>query len=422
MTKILIKSIKILDKESSHHGKVKDVLIENGQIKEIGKIDAKANEVIDGKGKILSPGWVDMRAWLADPGYEHKEDLTSGREAAMAGGFTHVAVLPNTKPVTQSKNDVAYVRAGNQKALTQLHPIAAVTLDVKGEDLTEMIDLHEAGAIAFSDGLKPIWHSDILLKTLQYLQKFDGLLIDKPEDIHLNMFGVMNEGINSTILGMKGMPNLAEDIIVQRNLDILAYAGGRLHMTNVSTPHALSLIKNAKKKGLNVTCDIASYQTSFDDSALHDFDAAYKVNPPFRTAADNKAIIKGLQDGTIDAIVSSHIPHDEECKKLEYDLADFGINGLQTVATDIAKLSEKVEMELLIEKVTSAPRSLLKLDAATIEEGKSADLTVFDPNAEWTLNSKSNKSKSVNSPYWNQKLKGKAIAVFNNGQYQINNV
>ncbi len=421
MTKILIKSIKILDKESSHHGKVKDVLIENGKIKEIGKIDTKASEVIDGKGKILSPGWVDMRAWLADPGFEHKEDLESGRDAAMAGGFTHVAVLPNTKPVTQSKNDVAYIKRGNQYALTQLHAIAAVTLDSKGEDLTEMIDLHTAGAIAFSDGLKPIWHSDILLKTLQYLQKFDGLLIDRPEDIHLNMFGVMNEGLNSTMLGMKGMPNLAEDIIVQRNLDILAYAGGRLHMSNISTPHALNLIKSAKKKGLNVTCDIASYQTSFDDGALHDFDSAYKVNPPFRTATDNKAIIRGLQDGTIDVIVSSHIPHDEESKKLEYDLADFGVTGLQTVANDLVKLSEKVQMEVLIEKVTSAPRKLLKLDLATIEEGKLADLTVFDPSSDWTLNSKSNKSKSVNSPYWNQKLKGKALAVFNNGQYQINN-
>jgi dihydroorotase len=419
MTKILIKSAKILNQGSSHHGKVRDVLIDKDKIVKIGKIDDKADRVIEAKGKILSLGWFDMRAWFADPGFEHKEDIASGREAAMDGGFTGVALLPNNKPVTQSKNDISYLRSGNSTSLTQIYPIAAITQDTKGEELTEMIDLHTAGAVAFSDGLKPIWHSDILLKTLQYLQKFDGLLIDRPEDIHLNMFGVMNEGISSTMLGMKGMPTLAEELIVQRNLDILAYAGGRLHMSCVSSEKSLSLIRAARKKGLKITCDIAAYQTAFDDSALKDFDTAYKVNPPFRTVAENKALIKGLQDGSIDVIVSGHIPHDEESKKLEFDLADFGIISLQTVAANITSLSEKVEMELLIEKLTTNPKMLLKLQINHIEEGENANLTLFDPNHEWVLDNKTNKSKSVNSPYWKMPLKGKAVAVFNNGLHNI---
>ncbi|QSE95905.1 dihydroorotase [Fulvivirga lutea] len=422
MAKVLIKSVTISNKGSAHHGKVVDVLVSGGEIKKIGKVTEEVKTTINGKGMILSSGWVDMRAWLADPGLEHKEDLESSRLAAADGGFTHVTALPNNQPVTQTKNDVAYIKGGNAGSLVQLHPIAAVTLGAKGEDLTEMIDLHTAGAIAFSDGLKPIWHSDILLKSLQYLQKFDGLLIDRPEDIHLNMFGVMNEGVESTMLGMKGMPNLSEDLIIQRNLSILAYSGGRLHLTCLSTEKSVALIKEARKKGLNVTCDIASYQPLLDDSALEGFDTSFKVNPPLRIQADNKALIKGLQDGTIDVIVSNHIPHDEECKKLEFDLADFGITSLQTVASNLSALSEKVDMHLLIEKVTTNPRNLLGLDAATIEEGAEADLTLFDPNAKWKLNSSSNKSKSVNSPYFNQELKGKAIAVFNNGQASVSSI
>ncbi|MEQ8925338.1 MAG: dihydroorotase [Fulvivirga sp.] len=419
MTKVLIKSVTISNKASSHHGKLVDVLISAGEIKQIGKIKEEVKNTIDGKGMILSNGWVDMRAWLADPGLEHKEDLESGRNAAADGGFTHVAVLPNNQPVTQSKNDVGYINSKNPVSLVQLHPIAAVTIGTKGEDLTEMIDLHTAGAVAFSDGLKPIWHSDILLKSLLYLQKFDGLLIDRAEDLHLNMFGVMNEGIESTMLGMKGMPNLSEDLIIQRNLSILAYSGGRLHLSCLSTEKSVALIRAARKKGLTITCDVASYQPLLADSALVDFDTSYKVNPPLRTQKDNKALIKGLQDGTIDVIVSNHTPHDEECKKLEFDLADFGITSLQTVAANIAALSQKVELHVLIEKVTTNPRKLLGLDDSPIEEGVQADLTLFDPSAKWKLNAASNKSKSVNSPYFNQDLTGKAVAVFNNGQSYI---
>ena len=282
-----------------------------------------------------------------------------------------------------------------------------------------MIDLHHAGAVAFSDGIHPIWHTDILLKSLQYLQKFNGLLINLPEDTRLNLFGTMNEGVNSTMLGMKGMPKLSEALIVQRDLELSQYAGGRLHFTNISSERSVAMIKAAKKRGLEVSCDIAAFQTAFDDSALSGFDTNFKVNPPFREKKDNKALIKGLQEGTIDVIVSSHIPQDEESKKLEFDLADFGIISLQTVAHNLSVLSDSVDMELLIKAVSHNPRKLLHLPVPAIKEGEHANLTLFDPAHEWVLDSKSNKSRSKNSPFWSKTIKGKAVAVFNQGKQYI---
>jgi len=414
--KTLILSATIIDHQSPYHGKVMNVLISNGKIAEIGKVKQKADRTINAKGMYLSIGWFDMRAKFGDPGLEHKEDIHTGLEAAKHGGFTGVAVLPNTQPVIQSKNDVQYLLSRSQPHLTDLYPIAAITKDTKGEDFTEMIDLHEAGAIAFSDGELPIWQADILLKSLQYLQKFNGLVINKPENQRLNLFGTMNEGVNSTMLGMKGMPTLSEDITVQRDLSLLEYAGGRLHMSNVSSAKSIDMIRKAKKAGLQVTCDVASFQALFDDSALDTFDTNYKVNPPFRTKKDNQAIIKGLKDGTIDVIVSSHTPHDQESKKLEFDLADFGITSLQTVASNITKLSEQLEIEKLIHNITFMPRHILKVDIPEIATGEVANLTLFDPTHEWTYAQSTNLSKAVNSPYFGTALKGKAVAVFNNGQ------
>lgn len=417
---VLIKSVQVIDQKSTYHKKKVDVLISNGKIKSIGKISNDKAKTIDAKGMILSVGWFDLRANFCDPGLEHKEDLYSGMEAAAAGGFTGVALLPNTKPAIQSKNDIKYIISRTADNIVDVYPMGAVTVDVKGEDFTEMIDLHEAGAVAFTDGEQPIWQSDILLKSLQYLEKFNGLLIDKPEDKRLNMFGQMNEGVNSTLLGMKGMPKLAEEVVIDRDLALLEYAGGRLHLSQISTAQSIAKIKLAKKKGLNLTCDVAVFQPLLDDSLLSSFDTNYKVNPPLREKEDNNAIVKGIKEGTIDVLVSSHTPHDEESKKLEFDLADFGIIGLQTVAHNIAQLSEKVDMELLIEKITDAPRSLLGLEQPKIEEGEVANLTLFAPSLEWTFDSKSNKSKSEFSPYYGKSIKGKAVAVFNKAQVVIN--
>lgn len=416
---LLITGATILDKNSKHHLKKRNVLVERGIVKYVGTDKPNSRQTINASGGFVSPGWVDMQALMGDPGLEHKEDLTTGSEAAAAGGFTDVMVLPNTEPVLQSKNDMKYILRHNATSLVQLHPSAAITRDAKGEELTEMIDLNEAGAIAFTDGINPVWNSDILLKSLQYTQKFSGLVINRPQDKWLSMFGTMHEGVNSTLLGMKGIPSIAEEITIKRDLELLAYGGGRLHFSNVSTKKAVKLIRKAKKDGLQVTCDVAAHQLLFDDSYLLDFDTNYKVNPPFRSKSDITALKKGLLDGTIDCIVSSHNPQDEECKKLEFDLADFGLLGLQTVLPMLAKVADELSWELLVDKLTSHPRDILGLDNKGIQEGAEACLTVFDPQASWTYDKSSNYSKSDNSPLFGQEVTGKVLAVVNNKQTKV---
>lgn len=408
--KVLIKGAKIIDKNSPHHGKKLNVLIERGKIRINPGKDVAFDTEIDARGMYLTPGWCDMRCWLADPGYEHKEDLNSGLDTAAAGGFTAIALLPNNNPVTQSKNDVNYLKRTSHP-IVSVYPYAAVTLETSGEELTEMIDLHEAGAVGFTDGLQPIWHSDILMKCLQYLQKFNGLLLNKAEDKFLTQFGVMHEGKQSTMLGMKGIPDLAEELMVIRDLELLKYTGGRLHFSTISTAKSLALIRSARKEGMEVTCDMASYQTAFVDDDLVTFDTNLKVQPPFRGNADRRALLRGLKDGSIDVIVSNHIPQDVESKKLEFDLAEFGVNSLQTVAADISSLSKHVEMDVLLDKISVRPREILDIHVPVIREGESADLTLFDPNAEWNLDKKTNLSKSENSPYWGKKMKGRVRMV-----------
>ena len=417
--KILIQGAEIIDNASPFHQKEKNVLVSNGRIVDIGDKKFTADKVIKAGGMKLSTGWFDLGTFMGDPGLEQKEDLESVARAAAAGGFTGMAVLPNTSPCVQTKNEISYIVKHNDSRLVQIYPMAAVTLNNKGEELTEMIDLHEAGAVAFTDGLKTIWHTDIFLKSLQYLQKFDGLLIDHPEDIWLNMFGQMHEGVNSTRLGLKGMPRIAEDIAVGRNLELLGYAGGRLHFSRISSGKSVEMIRAAKKK-LNITCDITAYQTLLDDSVLSGFDTNFKVSPPLREKQDNDTLIKALKDGTIDVICSGHTPHEVESKDQEFDLADFGMINLQTFAANLAKLSSAVGWDLLLQKITTNPRRLLGLEEPKIEVNAKANLTLFDPSAKWTFSESENLSKARNSPWLNTELTGMPVAVFNNNRVLIN--
>jgi dihydroorotase len=413
--KILIQSAEILDTGSPFHQKVKNVLLNNGKIVEVGDKNYTADRVIKADGMKLSIGWFDLGTYVGDPGLEHKEDLDSVARAAVAGGFTEVAVLPNTVPSVQTKNEVSYLLQGNENRLLKIHVLASVTRSNKGEELTEMIDLREAGAAGFTDGLKSLWHTDIFLKSLQYLQKFDGVLIDHPEDNWLSMFGQMHEGVNSTRLGLKGIPRVAEEIAVNKNLELLQYAGGRLHLSRISTAKSIDLIKAARKK-LKLTCDITSYQALLDDSLLSGFDTNLKVSPPLREKADQEALIRALRDGTIDVICSGHLPQDEESKNLEFDLADFGLINLQTLGSHLVMLSKSVDWETLIEKVTVGPRQVLQLEIPKIQEEEKANLTLFDPNRLWKLDDKTNYSRSKNSPWYGKEIRGKAVAVFNNNR------
>ncbi len=418
---ILITSVKLVDKNSSHHLKVRNVLISKGKIEYIGLDKPQATKELRGKGCLLSPGLCDLQATYSDPGEEQKEDLNTGSQSALAGGFTDVALLPNTQPPIQKKNDIKYLNKGNSASLVQLHPIGAISIDLKGEALTDMLDLAEAGAIAFSDGLQPMWNSDLLLKSLQYIKKIDGLVIDKPEDQWLGLFGTMHEGQNSALLGMKGIPSLAEELAVARDIEILAYTNGRLHLSNISTEGSVILIKKAKQKGLNITCDVAAHQLIYTDAAVLSFDANYKVSPPFRSQSDIKALLKGLKEGIIDAIVSSHQPHDQECKQLEFNKADFGIISQQTTLAMLAEVAETLGWDLILDKLTTQPRKIIKLKAASLEEGALANLMLFNPKEKWEYNATNNTSKSLNSPLLNQTLTGKVKAVFNNSKSKFFN-
>ncbi len=416
---ILIKSVLILDRSSEFHNKRRNVLIRNGIIQDITTRNIAASKIIDAKDLILSIGWLDMRAHFCDPGTEAKEDLESGRRAAAHGGFTDVVLQPNTTPVVSTKNEVSYLKSGNANSLTQIHVIGAVTTNIQGTELTEMIDLHQAGAVAFSDGIEPLWHTDVFGKALLYLQKFDGLLINRAEDKMLSALGQMNEGVTSTLLGIPGIPKLSEEVMVARDLALLEYYRGRLHFANVSSERSLDMIKAAKRKGLRVSCDVAVHQLLLDDSLLVDFDTNYKVNPPLRDKKTIRAMLNKLKDGTIDVLVSDHRPEDEEGKRLEFDLASFGVIGIQEMGSLLQQVSKKVPMELLLETITRKPRSLLGLEIPTIEKGKPAVLTLFDPGMTWRFDQYTNQSKSHNSPFFGQELTGKAVAVFNNGKVHL---
>ena len=435
---ILIRSARIVDAASSFDGQVCDLLIENGLIRQIGSgLTAGENvRVIEADNLHVSPGWVDMRVLAQDPGYEHKEDLTSVCRAAAAGGFTDIAVLPNTQPVVDAKGTLGYVRRLSEGLGVSVHVIAAVTKKAAGEDFSDMLDLHHAGAVAFSDGHHPLQNPDLLLKTLQYLQPIDGLLMNRPEETLLTRFGQMHEGVQSTLLGLKGMPAVAEELMVERDLRLLEYVIGEggeeeggdvsslssfppssslLHFSTISSARSVELIRRAKAQGMPISCDVAAHQLVFDDSAMADFDTNLKVNPPFRSANDVAGLWAGLADGTIDAIVSDHTPQDAESKNLEFDQAEFGVIGLETVFAAVMTHNRNLALSTIVAKLTDRPRHILRLPAVTVAEGQVASLTLFDPAGTWTYDRTVSKSK--NSPFLGQTLTGRVVGIVHQGQF-----
>ncbi|MCY7350237.1 MAG: dihydroorotase [Cytophagaceae bacterium] len=427
---LLIRSARLLAPGSAHHNQVRDLLIRQGQLTRIdepGRIDYDSSgPVLEGTNLHVSAGWFDLRAHAKDPGYEAKEDLATLSRAAAAGGFTEVALLPNTKPIVQTKEGVQYLRRFGETQLVTLHPMAALTLETDGHDFTEMLDLHHAGAVAFTDGERSAWNADLLLKSLQYLAPVGGLVINRPEEPTLAYFGQMHEGLVSTRLGMKGLPPLAEELMIERDLRLLDYllqqAGPkpRLHVALLSSVGAVELVRQAKRRGLPVSADVAAHHLALTDEALTGFDTNLKVSPPFRTEADRLALWAGLADGTINAIVTDHHPHDVESKHLEFDQAEFGAIGLETAfAVANTYNAGQLSLENLIEKWTDAPRRLLGLPLPVFEENKSLNLTVFDPTLEWTPTETGLHSRAKNSPFLGITLRGRAVAVINKGQVEV---
>jgi dihydroorotase len=327
--------------------------------------------------------------------------------------MTEAVLLPNTMPPIQSKSEVAYIENNTRHLFPTFRIQAAVTKNFKGEELTEMLDLNHYGVQLFGEGLVALSHADRMMKALQYLQKFKGVLFDQSMDPMLALFGQMHEGITSTMLGLKGIPDLAEEVAVQKNLEILRYTGGRLHFQTISTIGALEHIRKAKQEGLAVTADISIYQLLFTDEDLMGFDSRLKVLPPFRGKSQRKALIEGLKDGTIDALVSNHVPHESDAKNMEFDHAPFGMAGLATFVPALVSLSDELGYPLLIDKLTKGPRSILGNTNNAMES-----LTIFDPNEEWLFDEKSNASLAANNPYFNQLVKGKAKYLVNKGKME----
>ncbi|MDX1903367.1 MAG: dihydroorotase [Thermonemataceae bacterium] len=413
MEKILIKSAFIINHISPYHLQKKDILIENNKIIAIADEIKDLAVVVSGKNLVAAVGFLDMRCHIPDLGFEHKETLETARKAAMAGGFTQLCVLPNMQPILDTKDSVSYMMRGNKENLVQIHPIAAVSSKAKGETLSEMLNLHQAGAVAFSDGLEPIYNEDILLKSLLYLQKIKALLIQKPENRILSRFGQMHEGEVSTLLGLKGIPTIAETITIQRDLEILRYTGGKIHFSCVSSAEAVGLIRKAKQEGLAVTCDVSALQLCFTEQDLVNFDTNFKVNPPFRNDKDRLALWEGILDGTVDAITSDHQPQDTENKEVEFDLAAFGAISLQTAFPGVFTHKPSADyLENLLEALGNNPRQILGLPLVRIAEKEPIDLVVWDLEQQWTFDSQHNFSKSANSPFLGEQLEVKLLATF----------
>ena len=418
---LLIKNVTILDSRSKHHSKKRDLLIRNGKIESIkSKIDSPKAKVLDGSGAMVSIGWLDVGVQTGDPGFEHREDLRTVSAAAAAGGYTGIACWPNTSPTIHSKSEVLYLKNTAKNNLVDLFPIGAVSQNCKGVDITEMYDMHHAGAVAFSDGKKAIQNSGLMMRALQYVKAFEGTIINHPHNADIAGNGQMHEGKNSTSLGMKGIPRLAEELMVQRDIYLVEYTDSKLHFSNISSDTSEALIAAAKQKNLKVTSSVSILNLIFSDEKLTDFDTQFKVVPPLREARDIKALQKGLKNGTIDIITSNHRPVEEEGKNLEFFNADFGALGLQTTYSLYnTHLSKVIDAESFVEKVAIQPRQLLNIDLPVIEEGADANLTIFDPNHEWTFSKKDILSKSKNSPVIGMELKGKVLGVVNNGKSQI---
>lgn len=412
---ILFKDIKLFSPGHPHHGQPVCLLVKDGKI---AALDTEAPPVsgmtFNAGGLAVSTGWFDLQAALNEPGLEHKEDVTSLCEAAAAGGFTDVAVQPNTRPAIQKRDGVAFVKNAASFTPVRLHSLAAVTRDTAGEELAEMVDLYHAGAVAFSDGLHPLCQSSVIARALQYLQHLDALLLNRADEPQLTANGQMHEGVTSTMLGMKGLPALAEEMAVKRDLALLEHFGGRLHFSTISTAAALELIRQAKQQGLAVTCDMAAHQLSFIDEDLASFDTNLKVLPPFRSRADAEALLQGLIDGTIDAVVSAHQPQDTESKELEFDLATAGISSIETAFASIyTATAGKLATEKLLSLFTTGPRQVLRMPVPELATGAKACLTIFNDNTEWQVTASDFRSKSKNSPLIGKTLNCRPLGVVN---------
>jgi len=418
--KILVKNGHIIDPANKVDEKL-DVLLSDGKISKFGKpasLPANGCKVIDAAGMLVVPGLIDMHVHLREPGFEYKETIATGTAAAKAGGFTSVCCMPNTNPVNDNRSVTEFILAQARDASAQVFPIGAITKGSRGEELAEMGELHAAGCVAISDDGKPLMNSSMMRRAMEYSRIFDALLVSHCEDITLSGNGVMNDGIVSTELGLRGIPRAAEDVMTARDISLAELTGARLHIAHVSTAGAVRMIRDAKSRGVKVTAETCPHYFSLTDEAVRGYNTMAKMNPPLRTADDVAAVKQGLKDGTLDVIATDHAPHAMDEKYGEFDYAPFGIVGLETALGLTLRLVQEGAISLTeaIRKLSVNPALILRLDKGTLSVGADADMTVIDPNLEWTVDAAQFKSKSKNTPFDCWKLKGKAVRAIVGGK------
>ena len=419
---ILIKGGHLIDPANKKNGQF-DLLINNGKIEAVepeGEIkNIPEAEIIDAKGAIVAPGFCDMHVHFREPGHEYKETIETGSQSAAAGGFTTVAVMPNTFPVNDNRSVTEFILSqAKETSNINILPIGAITKGLKGEILSDMGELKEAGCIGYSDDGRPVSDSEIMRRALEYSKMFDLPCIQHSEVLELTQGGSMNEGIVSTELGLKGMPTEAEDIMVHRDICLLPKTGGRLHVAHISSGGSVDLVRQAKAKGLPVTCEVAPHHFTLTHDACRGYDTNAKMSPPLRTQSDLDMIKEGMRDGTIDIIATDHAPHDRVDKQVEFSKACFGIVGLETALPLTLKMVDEkvISLEKAIDMLTFQPSQLFKLDKGTLGVGKAADITLFDEKMEYTIDPSQFKSRSKNSPYKDWKVRGKVLRTLVNGK------
>lgn len=418
--KLILQKALIYAPDSPYNGKEVDVKIEDGRITDIQETILNFDDsfsIINARGKILSNGWFDLRVNFRDPGSEQKEDLLSGCRAAMKGGFTEVLLMPDTHPVIQTKSEVEYVNGKTKNQLVTVFVAGAISKDLEGKDLNELYDMYMAGARAFTDDKHALQNPALLTRALQYASQFGATIISFPNDRQLSGKGIVNESESTVHLGMKGIPAIAEEIMVSRDIFLSEYSDTPLHFTCISTAGSVELIRKAKAKGLKITADVTALHLYFTDDQLETFDSNLKLIPPLRTGKDVEALIKGLQDGTIDAICSDHSPEDTENKQLEFALAAPGASNIETAfSSAYTVLKDHMPVRDILRKFTQGPRQVLGLSDPEFKVGSPANLTLFDPSADWNVQKRDLLSKGINNPFSGTTLKGIVLLTINNNQ------
>ena len=419
--KILLRKVLVANEQSVHHNLIKDILIDNEHIVAIeDEINVEVDCLVDEPNTIVSTGWIDCFSHFCDPGFEYRETLESGANSALAGGFTQVFVLPNTNPIVQSKTQVEYIVQQSKYLPIQIHPLGAITKNIEGKDLAEMYDMQNSGAIAFSDGIHPVQTPGLLLKALQYVKAFHGTIVQMPIDKSIGANGLINEGIISTQLGLPGIPAIAEEIMIKRDIDLLRYTQSKLHITGVSTANSVALIDAAKAEGLFISCSVTPYHLFFCDEDLQTYDTQLKVNPPLRTKADMLALRAAVLNGSIDCIATHHVPQNWDAKICEFEYAKNGMIGLQTAFAVINHILPTLSHAQIANLFSNNAQRIFSLTNHSIAQGVVANLTLFNTHENTCLTKENNKSKSFNTPFENINLNGKIIGTFTKGKLHLN--